>query len=198
MKRLNVVLLSLIVAATGFARADTAAADPSTPDGALHEIIDTLKSTRDPASILNYIDWPSAFGRLKPEQKVGLGVNTAEDFKSTMVAMIKDPAEFIRKRLAASMPAGHGDNPGVAAALDVGIKAAQEQARRMREKIMDTNFEVGSPTRNGNEASVPLTTTLDGQTRTTKVELELVNGRWLLSSLGLVGGVEAHGGSVEQ
>lgn len=189
----SIIRVALLVLC--FCGGSEACADTSTPEGTLKEIVDSLKSSREPAVMLDYVDWPGAFGRISPEQRASLGAKDPAELKTVFTLMLKDPAEFIRRRLEATMPRG-GDGAMVQQALTVGVQAAQDQARRMRDKIAQTDFQVGAAVRNGQGAKVPLTTTVDGVSRTTEVELELVDGRWLLSTLGLVGSEAGnHGGS---
>jgi len=158
------------------------------------EMIGRLKSERDPAVLLEYVHWDTAFRNFPEDQRREIQVSNPAEFRGYFEGFFRDPADFVQRQMQSRMSGMSSDQKQM---LEAQFKQLANQMldkrRRMDEKMSRAEYRIGEVEVEGNAATVELITTLDGQTRAQTLPLELINGRWFLPTMKFVESSSASG-----
>lgn len=151
------------------------------PEQMVKEMVDRLKSSRNPVVILEYVHWPTAWERLGESDRRQMAVTSAEGLRAYYEQILNDPQAFARReveRAIAGMP------PEQQRMATAGMSGMLEDLRqltdRMRERIRETRYEIGVASVRDERGQVELRSTLDGRTERSLLEVIRVGNRWYL------------------
>ena len=155
----------------------------SSPNQTVQDVISVVKS-KDSYLLVDYVYWPSAFKRLSNSGKKNLRINSPEDFRSFSYKFLKNPNVMIDARVSEykSMMPG-GNNSMLAQPLDQIGMAFKNKVQQARQDLRFARYEIVDTKNGGDRAVVTVKSTLKGKVSMNKVNLVLVNGRWLLADV---------------
>jgi len=158
----------------------------STPQETIEKMTSEMIKQESPAPIVDYVHWATAYKSLTAEESAAMKVNSPEELKRYSKSMLEDPVAFMREQMQANL----GDIPAeqrqfAEQAMAGMINMVEAEHKKMAEDMKNTTYKVGETTVNGDTAKVELLTTLDGETKTDTIELQKIEGRWYLPSLGM-------------
>jgi len=162
------------------------------PEEMVIEMVDRLKSERDPSVLLEYVHWDTAFDNFPEEQRREIDVSSPGEFRGYFEGFFRDPANFIQKQMKGRMAGMTPEQQQMMQAQFEQMAASMvEKRRKIDEKMSRAEYKVGQIDLKGNTATVELITSLDGQTRSQSLPLELINGKWYLPTMKFVDGKSA-------
>lgn len=158
-----------------------------TPEGTVQEMLTRLKQERDPAVMLQYVHWQSAFDNFPSAQRQEMGVDSPAAFQKYFENFFKDPSHFMREQLRGRLDAlPENQRAAVQSQMDHMVQMFAEKRKEMDEKMGRTEYTIGSVDKQGNAATVEITSSLDGNQRTQRIPLEFIDGRWYLPTMKFV------------
>jgi hypothetical protein len=165
--------------------AAVASAD-STPDGTVKEIVGKMKSQGNPGAIVEYVNWDKAFEQFPEQQKQQLNIKSADDMKGFFREMLEHPSAIMRKQMEARLSTVPPDKQEEAkASIEQLAAAMQKKEEELKDRLVNTKYEVGAPRIDGDTAVVKLTQTYKDQTKVEDVKLEKDGDHWMLPNVNL-------------
>jgi hypothetical protein len=149
----------------------------------VQSIAGDLQREKNPAVILNYVHWPSAFSSLKAEERTRLKITSPEGMKNYFEGFFRDPGEFLKKELTERLEAMPQEKrASYAERFDHSVALMKKKQSEMKQRLASTSYSTGRVSVDGENARVELVSTVQGETRRELIPLVKVNGRWYLPS----------------
>lgn len=170
-----------------FAGLTSSASADSTPEGTLKVMVSKMQESH--LNLLEFVDWPTAFNSLAPREKQSLRVKSPEEMQKFYVSMFSDPRAFYESQLKGKIGNLTQEQQAVVdKQIDHTVSLIEEKVKSEQDRIRRSKYDIGEASIKGNMATIPLSATLDGETRKEQVELIKVNGQWKLPQLALIKG----------
>lgn len=132
-------------------------------------------------AFLQFIHWTTAFAAMSDEDKAARGITTADELQLQYEAFYTDPTSFLESvmepKLASVVPEKRDE---VRAQLKQIAEAMLMKNAQMKEKITKSEYDVGDPKINGEQASVEVVSKLRGSEEKITVMVSYINGKWWL------------------
>ena len=181
-------LFCLCLLIAGFVSISFTANAANDPTDTVKAAIEAIKQTGDPAAMIEYVHWDTAFADLPAEQKKSMKVSSGAELKNFFLQFFKDPSIMIKPKIEemkAKVPAEkQAQFEQQMLALTTTM---QQKLAEAKEKLKTIQYEIGKATVVGDSASVPLTSTIDGKSSTKELKLINIDGKWYFPSLMLTG-----------
>ncbi len=160
-------------------------AAPSTgkPEVVVQSMLTELKSEADPAVLLDYVHWPTAWKSFPQTQRDKIGIRSPEELKEYFENFFKDPDQFIEKYI---MSRYEGSQALPEQSITKMAETMKRKKAQMREKMKNTSYEIGKSTIQGNAASVEIVSTLNGKSKSQTLPLQNIDGKWYLPTMKLL------------
>ena len=177
-----VALIALPVAFTGTCLAD------STPTKTMETIIQSIKSAGNPSGVVEFVNWTKAFDKLPEAQRAQLKITNAEGMKAFFKDMLTSPSATMKKQMDDRLKTVPADKQAQAKEQLLKLeKMMQDKEAEMKDRIAQTEYKVSDEKIEGANATVTLTQTYKGETKTEVVKLEKDGDKWLLPALDSLG-----------
>ncbi|MCB0322401.1 MAG: hypothetical protein KDD69_02475 [Bdellovibrionales bacterium] len=161
----------------------TAAAE--TPEDVLKEIVTKIKAESNTAPIVEYVDWETAFSKAPADQKTMMQIGSPEDLKSFYREMLQDPSAMMRRHVEKRLGEASPDQQAMIQATMAQMETEmQKREDEMKKRISETEYTVGESKVDGEEATVELSSSYQGDTKTHEVRFVKSGEKWLLASPG--------------
>lgn len=186
-------LLSLTLAALLSFPAIVAA---QSPKETVETMASKLKESGNPAAIVEFVHWPSAFETLDAQQRQIRNINSPEQLRNQYLELFNNPKAIFREqmdRMKAQMPPEQ--QQAVEAQMAQAETMLQNMMTEMKAKLAKTEFSVGEVADQGDSATVELITTSDGKSETNKLKMIKVDDKWYLATLDSLDGQAAGPGA---
>lgn len=151
------------------------------PRAVVKAMLSRLKQTGEPVVILDYVHWPSAYANFPEAERRAMGITNADQLKAHVTKMLSDPSGFARERaqeMIANLPADR--QAKVREQMNQMAAGLEAKTSEMRTKMSRIDYAVGNARIQGAFADVPIVSTLDGQTKTSDIKLQFIEGSWYL------------------
>ena len=161
----------------------------STPTKTMQAIIDSIKSAGNPSGVVEYVNWDKAFTRLPEAQKAQLKITDPAGMKSFFKDMLTSPSATMHKQLEERLKAIPADKQADAKGqMEKMEKLMQQKEAEMKERISQTEYKISDEKVEGNNATLTLSQTFKGETKSETVKLEKEGDKWMLPALDSMGG----------
>jgi len=160
------------------------AAEAGNPSDLVTEFMIKTKTMRSPVGVIDYVDWESAFAAASDAERAKFGVKTPADLERYYRRVLEDPERFTREEVSRQLLLVPPDKRSIVEKqLEEALVQVRMKQDRLREFYRGLTFEVGKATVQGDTATVPLSTTVGGETTENMVTLINKNGQWKLPSV---------------
>ena len=181
MLRKSFYLCLFIAGFVSFSFSANAANDPI---DTVKAAIEAIKQTGDPAAMIEFVHWDTAFAGLPADQKKSMKVNSGAELKNFFIQFFKDPSIMIKPKIEEMKAKVPADKQAQFEQQMLALSATmQQKLAEAKEKLKSIQYEIGKATVTGDLASVPLTSTIDGKSSTKDLKLINIDGKWYFPSL---------------
>lgn len=189
----NALLVALVIlCSVSFAVAESkkpAAKDAKEkgPDATVQEIVGRMKKEGNPSVVVEYVNWEKAFAEFPEKQREQLSVKNSQELRTFFFEMLAHPTDMMKKQMETrltNIPADKQEEAKQSIAKIQEMMRAKEV--EMKQRLSQTEYQIGDVKVDGNKAVVKLVQTYQGQKREEDVPLEKENGRWLLPSVNMI------------
>lgn len=169
-----------------------------TPSEVLRSVYTKLKQDGNAAVVAQYIDWDTEFASLDEEKRKMMGVASAKEMQSYYEKVLSDPLTYLRANMMPFIDQLPEDKKeSTKAEIEQVLAETEVKLTEDRKALKELKFEIGEEKIENDKATVSVTTTVKGTTKTQSITLTKVNGRWLLpSSQGLAPGVDSDAAAI--
>jgi hypothetical protein len=151
------------------------------PDVMVREVVAQIKSTGNPAVIVDHVDWPEAFKSMPDPDKFQLKITNPDEMKNFFREMLTSPSATMRKNMTDRLVSLPADKQAEAKlAIEKMSEKLVGREAELKQRIKDTDYTVSNPKVDGDRATVTLTQSYKGEKSEEKIELRKKNGEWLL------------------
>ena len=173
------ILLLALMALSFFISISPAAAEVG-PKETVEIVLQQIKQKGGPAGMMDYVHWDSAYNNLPEIEKKNFNVQSSSELKELYKVMFENPDLFMkqqmRKRFGNLEP---NQKAAFETQLDQMANMMKEKIKEQKDKMARTNFTIGDVDVEGDNATVKVTSALDGKTKQTDVKLVKIDGKWL-------------------
>ncbi len=179
----SVLFLSLIIL-------NSTAALANTPEGAVYEAINKIKSKGNLTPLVESVDWKGAYEALPKIEREAMKIKSADDMKTYFKKEAESGPEDSVNKLKETFKKEKkvGESPEEKAkrqeALRTIDKELQNQKNNLSKMISRTNYKVLGSTIEGDSAKVKVLKTFEGDAKEIELDLKKVDGTWKLVSAG--------------
>ena len=177
------ICLSILVLGNRVSLAET-----STPKAIVEEMVTRLKASGDATVVLDYVHWPTAFANLPLNERRLMEISSPEELREYVKSMVSNPQEFVRKEFASRMQnVAPKDRETAKHDMEITVAKIQEQKTQIQKSISRTEYKIGEPDQTSDtNVTIPIIASLDGQTKTSSVALQQIEGKWYLPAMDFV------------
>ncbi len=159
------------------------------PTKTVEAIVESIKASGNASGVVEYVNWKKAYEQLPEIQRKQLGIDSSDKMKGFFTEMLASPSAALKKQMEARIQTVPADKQEQAKQSLVQFeKMMQAKEAEMKERISGTVYKVSDEKVAGNVATVKLTQTFKGETKTEEVKLEKEGDKWLLPTLNSMGG----------
>lgn len=163
------------------------------PEAVVEEIISKMKKSGDPKVMTDYVDWQSAYDQMPPSARTAAKINSPEQMK-TYYNGIAGGNGALEQTLSAQLDKVPADRKAAAQALIQSMSKQIESGKaKMDARIKDSTYRVLSSKVEGNNATVLVESTYQGETKNQELPMVKRDGKWLLEVGALMEQAKAQG-----
>ena len=178
------VILVTFIFISGFV--NRASAEVISPEDTVKAVIKEIKTKGDPSPVVDHVSWDDGFSKLPVKNREAMGVKSPEELKEFYRRVLLSPSSEIERMFESKFKDkldGLGPEKVKALLSNIKERALQKEAE-IKKRLKESEYEVGKAQVQGENASVPLTTTYEGQKNSDNVKLVQKDGKWYFASLG--------------
>ncbi|MCB0318121.1 MAG: DUF4878 domain-containing protein [Bdellovibrionales bacterium] len=154
-------------------------ASSSTPKEIVQSVVEEMKASGSPSPILDHVHWPTAYSSFPAAERRAMGVNSPEELKSHMRSVMSNPKAFMQQQMDARIGGMPQQQQEMMKQAMLGMMSqVDEKIKEMKQKIVNTEYEISNEIISGNNATVDITALLDGNVKNTTVEMRKIDGEW--------------------
>ncbi len=158
------------------------------PSKVLEKLVADLKKSGEPAVIVDYVHWPTAWKALKPEEKAMTKSSSPAELKEYFRKFLSDPKKVLRGQIEEQLAALDGGPQG---ALEERINSilaqVEEQFTQGSEVLVNSKYQVGKELIKGDKAQVELRSSYQGQSKLESIDFIKIEDNWLLPKMDKLG-----------
>jgi len=163
-------------------------AEGSSPGEVLNQLVKELKVSKDPAIVVKYVHWPSAWKSLKPGERELTKTKSPEDLKNYFKLLLTEPRTVLKKQLTGHLSDLEGENKAMLQTkMDSILEQVSEKFIEGSRILVNSDYEVGKETIAGDKGTVELKASFGGQSRAEVIEFIKISNNWWLPSVGKLG-----------
>jgi hypothetical protein len=161
------------------AHSSGAMAQPSTPDTVVKKALKAVQNSKNVTGMLDYVDWQLLYAQLDASGRKARSVTSAEDLREYNRRFFTDPRSIVAAQIDASAktagsPATVMSEEERRSLLEMTAAQIDDQNRQLSQ----ADYTVGKPEINGENASVPVTATVNGKSASSAAHLRQTQGEW--------------------
>ncbi len=179
--RISLFLLTLLFPAYS-------AAEEIGPSKVLEKLVAELKKSGEPAVIVDYVHWPTAWKALKPEEKAMTKSNSPAELKEYFRKFLSDPKKVLRGQIEGHLVGlDGGDQGAMEERISSIIAQVEEQFTQGSEVLVNSEYQVGKEVIDGYKAHVELKSSYQGQSKLESIDFIKIEDHWLLPKMDKLG-----------
>jgi len=167
----------------------------ASPKATVEKMFAEIKAAKSMVAIVEHVHWKTMYETFPPEERRVAGADSPEKLKAHFREFFTNPGKRMRQMMEiqlASMPAEQ--SAAVRAQLDQQMPQINALAKEQNAKMLKTVMKVTGSKVEGDTATVNVSATRDGETKTDTITLKKYGKRWMLPNLAALGQSSGKGG----